>query len=87
MRTIGIRDLRDTLTATIREVRAGETFAVTHDGLPVALLAPYPTDRIARLLRSGDVTRGRPLERPIRRFPVVTGVTASEALEGDRGEH
>jgi antitoxin (DNA-binding transcriptional repressor) of toxin-antitoxin stability system len=44
---IGIRELRDTLTATIRRVRAGETFEVTHDGVPVALLAPVP--------RAGDV--------------------------------
>jgi antitoxin (DNA-binding transcriptional repressor) of toxin-antitoxin stability system len=83
-RRIGIRELRDTLTATIRRVRAGETFEVTHDGVPVAVLAPFPTDRVERLVAAGDVHAPRPLDRPIRLYPVETGVSASEALEEDR---
>lgn len=81
---MGIRQLRDTLTATMRRVRAGETIEVTHDGEPVALLAPYPRDRAARLLLAGDVHQAVPLRRPLKRYPVVTGVSASEALEEDR---
>src|SRR5438309_2153510 len=53
---IGIRELRDTLTATIRRVRLGETIEVTHDGRPVAVLSPYSEDRIERLLASGRAT-------------------------------
>lgn len=83
---IGIRQLRDTLTATIRRVRAGETIEVTHDGRPVALLAPYPADRIARLVVGGDVTPGQPLTAPLRRFPPAGATTATEALEEDRSE-
>jgi prevent-host-death family protein len=83
---IGIRKLRENLTATLRRVRAGESVEITHDGVPVAVLAPLPSGRIARLLASGDVTRERPLERPLRRFPVTGPVTASEALEEDRAE-
>ena len=83
---IGIRELRDTLTTTIRRVRAGEAFEVTHDGVTVAILAPYPSDRIARLIRAGDVTPARPLDRPIRPLPATGEMTASEALEDDRGE-
>jgi prevent-host-death family protein len=41
---IGIRELRDTLTATIRRVRNGETLEITHDGEPVAILAPVRGD-------------------------------------------
>lgn len=85
-RRIGIRELRDTLTATIRRVRAGETFEVTHDGVPVAVLAPLPADRLARLLARPDVHQPKPLERPLRRFPAVTGISASEALTEDRGD-
>jgi antitoxin (DNA-binding transcriptional repressor) of toxin-antitoxin stability system len=84
MRRIGIRELRDTLTATIRRVRAGETFEITHDGVPVALLAPLPRDRVARLIAAGDVQPPRHDRRPGRRYPTVTGVSASEALEEDR---
>lgn len=81
---MGIRELRDTFTSTMRRVRAGETIEVTHDGEPVAVLAPYPRDRVARLLAAGDVQQTRRLGRQLRRFPVVTGVSASEALEEDR---
>lgn len=83
---MGIRELRDTLTATIRRVRAGETIEVTHDGVPVALLLPLPAGRLARLLASGEVDEGRPLDGPLRRFPVTGGMTASKALEADRAE-
>lgn len=81
---IGIRELRDTLTATVRRVRGGETIEVTHDGEPVAVLAPYPRDRVARLLLAGDVHEGAPRGLSAFRYPVVTGVSASEALAEDR---
>lgn len=83
---MGIRELRDSLTATIRRVRAGETIEVTHHGKPVALIAPVPADRIDRLVASGDVAPGTPLTRPPRRFPVTGELTASQAIEDDRAE-
>lgn len=83
---IGIRKLRENLTATLRRVRAGEAVEITHNGIPVALLAPLPSGRITRLLAGGGVTREKPLDRPLRRFPVTGPVTASEALEEDRAE-
>ncbi len=83
---IGIRELRDKLTAMIRRVRAGESIEITHDGEPVALLSPLPSDRVARLAAEGDVSVGRPLSEPLHRFPVTGPVTASEALEEDRAE-
>lgn len=84
---IGIRQLRDTLTATVRRARAGETFEVTHDGEPVALLGPIPDDRVERLIRSG-IARGpaRPFRVPTRQFRVTGPMTASEALQEDRGD-
>ena len=82
---MGIRQLRDNLTATIRRVRAGETIEVTHDGEPVALLTPYPRSRIDELIASGRV---RPAKRPLyplpKRVPVTGPMTASEVLEEDR---
>lgn len=83
---IGIRELRDTLTTTIRRVRNGETLEVTHDGVPVAILAPLPDDRIEQLVAGGDVTRPTPLERPLRRYPVTGELSAGEAIEDDRAE-
>ena len=83
---IGIRELRDTLTATIRRVQNGETLEVTHDGEPVAILAPVGGDRIQRLIAGADVTAPTPLEEPLRRFPIIGDLTASEAIEEDRAE-
>ena len=83
---MGIRQLRDNLTATIRRVRGGETIEVTHHGSPVAVLGPVPADRIDRLLAGGDVTPGEALARPPRRFPVTGELSASQALGDDRTE-
>jgi prevent-host-death family protein len=83
---MGIRELRDTLTATIRRVQRGETIEVTHHGRIVAVLSPVPPDRVARLVAGGDVSAGQPLDRPLRRFPVTGARTASQAIEDDRAE-
>jgi len=83
---MGIRELRDTLTQTLRRVQGGETIEVTHHGAPVALLAPVPEGRIERLVASGEATPGAPFNRLPRRFPVMGEQSASEALEEDRAE-
>lgn len=83
---IGIRELRDTLTATMRRVRNGETLEVTHDGVPVAILAPARSDRIEQLVAGGDVTPPTPLKQPLRRFPVTGELSAAQAIEDDRAE-
>jgi antitoxin (DNA-binding transcriptional repressor) of toxin-antitoxin stability system len=82
---IGIRALRDHLTATLRRVRAGESFEITHDGDPVAILAPAPADRLSRLIAAGEVTSPRAqLELPLRLRKQTTAITASDALAEDR---
>ncbi|NUR75852.1 MAG: type II toxin-antitoxin system prevent-host-death family antitoxin [Thermoleophilia bacterium] len=81
---IGIRELRDNLTAAVRRVRAGETIEITHDGEPVAIMTALPRRRLDRLVIVGDATPPIPLDTPLCRFPVVTGRTASQALEDDR---
>lgn len=85
-RRIGIRELRDTLTATVRRVRNGETLEITHDGEPVAILAPIPEDRIDRLVARTDVTPPTEQRRPGRGHPVTGDRSAGEALEDDRAE-
>lgn len=81
---MGIRELRDNLTAAVRRVRGGETVEVTHDGELVALLTGVPPRRIERLILLGDASAPQPLESPIRRHPVITGMAPSAALEDDR---
>ncbi len=88
MRRVGIRELRDTLTHTIRRVRAGESVTVTHDGDPVALIVPYPETRIAQLIAEGKVRPAlRPMTYPLPEPGIQTGpMSASEALANDRGD-
>jgi prevent-host-death family protein len=83
---MGIRELRDNMTATVRLVRAGESVEITHDGKPVALLVPIPTDRLSRLIAAGEVRPPRPLTRPLQRFGVIGATDATRALEHDRAE-
>ncbi len=83
---MGIRQLRDSITTTIRRVRAGETIEITHHGEPIAVLAPLPADRLGRLTAAGDITPGRPLGEPLRRFAVTGALSASQAIEDDRAE-
>ena len=83
---MGIRQLRDSLTATLRRVQLGETIEVTHHGKSVAVLSPVATDRIERLLASGELSPAASLEWPLRRHPVKGGMSASEAIEDDRAE-
>ena len=85
-RQIGIRELRDTLTATVRRVRNGETLEVTHDGKPVAILSPIPDDRVGRLLARPDVSAPTEERWPASGHPVTGDRSASEALEDDRAE-
>ncbi len=83
---IGIRELRDNLTATIRRGRASETIEITHHRERVALLTPARLDRIDQLHDASDITPGQPLDKPIRLHPSVGRMTASEALAVDRAE-
>lgn len=83
---VGIRELRDHLTAMIRRVRNGETLEVTHDGRPVALLTPIPEDRLEQLERAGLLTPARPLRIPSRRFKPLSGLTSEQIIADDRGE-
>jgi prevent-host-death family protein len=85
---MGIRELRDTLTQTIRRVRNGESIEITHDGKPVATIVPYQEDRRAQLIAEGKLRPALrspvyPLPKPLKQ----TGpISASEALADDRGD-
>ena len=75
---MGIRKLRDGLTAAIRRVRGGDT--------PVALHTPLPEDKLERLLGAGLVAEAqRPLdlERPTLE-PAPGTKTTTETLREDR---
>lgn len=81
---IGISELRDRLAATIRRVRQGETFEITHEGVPVAILAPLPADRVGQLVAGGEATPPTEPVEPLRRYPVTGLVSAGQAIDEDR---
>jgi len=83
---MGIRELRDTLTQTIRRVRGGETIEVTHDGEPVAVITPYRPSRLDQLIAEGRATPGRPFTPPRRLLEAKGPISASEAILRDRAD-
>jgi prevent-host-death family protein len=62
-REVGIRQLRDELSAVIEAVEAGETIVVTRHGRPVARVVPAgASPGLAQLLAEGRATwNGGPL--------------------------
>jgi prevent-host-death family protein len=81
---VGIRELRDNLTALMRRVRDGETIEVTNHGKPIAVISPSEPDPIERLIARGEATPVTPLDRPISRGQTIGPKTASEILQEDR---
>lgn len=57
--TVGVRDLRDHLSAFLERVKAGETITVTEHGRPIArLVREEPvSQRILELAAQGRLTR------------------------------
>jgi prevent-host-death family protein len=88
---MGIRELRDTLTQTLRRVRdEGETVEVTLDGEPIATITPVPKDedRLDRLVRLGLATDAVRPWRPGGPYvsPTPGAPSTQEILDDDRGD-
>ncbi|HET8605416.1 MAG TPA: type II toxin-antitoxin system prevent-host-death family antitoxin [Gaiellaceae bacterium] len=85
---MGIRELRDNLTAAVRRVRAGETIEVTNAGEPVALLVPVPKTHRERLIAEGLLIPAKdplgPLPKPVKPLPGTP--TSDEIIADDRRE-
>lgn len=87
---MGIRELRQNLSAAVRRAERGETIEVTRDGEPVARITPltYPT-KLDQLIAEGKATKGRGrLSEYLARNPPrpeTSGITTDEAIQEDRG--
>jgi prevent-host-death family protein len=89
MERVGVRELRQNLSRYLREVKEGETFAVTERGREVARLLPSgPVDSpIARLVaeRGATMPRGNLLARESER-PPAGAPSSAEILDELREE-
>jgi prevent-host-death family protein len=88
MRTLGIRELRDRLSATIERVRRGETVAVTDRKRPVAMIVPFRAEgeeaALRHLAAAGRLAWAGGKPSGARRPPRVAGATVSSAVLEDR---
>jgi prevent-host-death family protein len=57
---VGIRELRQNLSAYLRRIKDGERFVVTERGTPVATIGPAPADEdpYEAMIASGEITPG-----------------------------
>ena len=86
---IGVRELKDKLSATLARVRRGEAITVTDRNRPVAIIVPAPVvegeDAVVRtLVKSGQFawTGGKPAG--LDNAPRVRGRSVSDAVVEDR---
>ena len=82
--TITHRELRNNSASILRRVQAGETFEVTNNGEPVALLSPVGGERLALLRRRGAVTPRARID--FARLRRATGIASRDVLDDLRGE-
>ncbi|MHB1539445.1 MAG: type II toxin-antitoxin system Phd/YefM family antitoxin [Solirubrobacteraceae bacterium] len=87
MREIGVRELKLTLSQTLRAVAAGQQVRVTLRGRPLADIVPATAstgeDRLRRLVAAGRLAAPARL-RPIAPGPVKGRRSASEFVLAER---
>jgi len=85
--SVGVRELKNSLSSYLAKVKEGEEVVVTDRGTPVARLVPIDdsTDRLAKLVAAGLAT---PPRRPRRRKlppPIKVDGTVSDLVAEERG--
>jgi prevent-host-death family protein len=94
MKTVGLRELKNHLSAYVRHVRAGEAVAVTDRGEVVAELIPPNSLRrevtgLAGLARKGELTLAQDRKRT-NPYPSLSralrGRNVAELLDAERGD-
>jgi len=65
---VGIRELRQNVSALLRRVQAGESFEVTDRGHPVARIVPLRAGPLEQMVSEGRVTPGGDLLETLRRL-------------------
>jgi antitoxin (DNA-binding transcriptional repressor) of toxin-antitoxin stability system len=77
--TVGVRELRDHLSAYLARVKAGEVVTVTEHGRPIATLARQgPSQRLLELAAQGRVTLA---SKPRTRFEDIPRVPYDGSIQ------
>lgn len=89
MRSVGVRELKDSLSSTLALVAAGERVIVTSHGKPVAELVPPLVDRAEAhyhsLVASGAITpAAEPHGEPPTPAPLIGTKTATDYILEER---
>ena len=96
MKTVGLRELKNNLSAYVRAARNGETVVVTDRGQAVArLVSPTETSEtehpLAKMARRGEVRLGQKMtpEEKAKFYsrpgpPLLKGITSAELLDALR---
>ncbi|WP_194816004.1 type II toxin-antitoxin system Phd/YefM family antitoxin [Nocardia sp. XZ_19_385] len=61
---IGIRELRDSLSRQLAEVRSGRTVTVTDHGKPIARIVPVGPTKLEQLRSEGRIQPARKKKEP-----------------------
>ena len=90
MDEVGIRELRQNLSAVLRRVERGESLVVTDRNRPVAQLGPVPSHLrgLSRLVREGRAVAPQRERLDFAPVPIRSTLPqpATRALEAVRGE-
>ena len=86
---IGVRELKDRLSATLARVRRGETVTVTDRNKDVAVIVPAGAEGeeeavVRMLVKSGRLAWSGGKPRGLEKAPRVRGRSVSEAVLEDR---
>lgn len=83
--TVGIRELRNSLSRHLADVREGGELIVTDHGTPIARIVPIGYESgLEKLIREGVARRPTSPRRPLPE-PIKASGTVSDLLESSRG--
>lgn len=86
METIAHRELRNSSSAVLARVAAGETIAVTNNGEVVAIMCPPHMTELERLDVTGGSRRPRRTDVDFTKMTRATGISSRELLDDMRGD-
>lgn len=84
---VGVRELKQHLSAYLERAARGETIRVTDRGVPRAILGPVPGGaRLEEAVAQGWVIPPRSTAPPVRLKRARASIRIDDALADDRGE-